>query len=356
MFNTLDRYILKCFIFYFFGVLALTLVLIVVIDTLSLMAYNTVDLFTVFKYQMYGLPVWSYQMFPFICLFGTVLALSYLNKENEIIAAFSLGVSIKRIERSIVFLVFLFSVLVFFSYNYLGHFFEQKRRYIYYVQIKNQPQLYATAKRGRIWYRSKDTLFSVQSIDRENVSLHGLTMYKFDPHWGLSQIITANRVNVEGGVWHLFKGQIQHIEKTSEIFENTVIQMPEGSIDFSIRRNVTGTLPLKELGTFIEKNKNSGIDTTRYEVNYHARLGFAFTPLIMVLLGVPFSLRFSQDVLRGFALSFLFAILYWLAYRSGLILGKNGYISPFLAAWSANGIVVCGLLLLGLWRVLKVKT
>ncbi len=354
MLSTLDRYILKYFTLYFFGTLALILVLIVVIDTLSLMTYNQVDLFTVLKYQIYGLPLWGYQMFPFICLFGTVLSLSYLNKENEIVAAMSLGVSIKRIERGIVGLVLLFSVFVFFAHNQLGHFFEQKRRYIYYVQIKNKPQLYSTTKKGRIWYRSKNTLFSVQSMNKEDSSLHGLTMYTFGSHWKLSQIITAKRVNVQGKKWHLLGGKIQHIGKGFEAFEETIMEMPEGSIDFSVGQKVAGTLPLGELGAFIKKNQNSGIDTTRYEVDYHARLGFAFAPLIMVLLGAPFSMRFSQDMLKGFAVSLFFAILYWLAYRSGLVLGRSGHISPLLAAWSTNGIVVFGFLLFGLGKMLKI--
>jgi lipopolysaccharide export system permease protein len=92
---------------------------------------------------------------------------------------------------------------------------------------------------------------------------------------------------------------------------------------------------LKELYRYIERTRQTGIDTKSYEVKFHSRISLSFIPIVMCILGVPFSTRSRRE--GGFAkdlgLCLAFTFFYWLFYSVGLSLGTNGALPPWLAAW-----------------------
>ena len=95
-------------------------------------------------------------------------------------------------------------------------------------------------------------------------------------------------------------------------------------------------MSLKELGHFIERNKEAGLDTLRYEVDYHAKFGFAFASFVMSVLGVPFSVSRARSggtfVNLGICLGLAFG--YWTAYNSAVTLGAHG---AFPRLWLRHG-------------------
>ena len=78
----------------------------------------------------------------------------------------------------------------------------------------------------------------------------------------------------------------------------------------------------------------SGKTVTRLMVDMHNRLALPWACLAVTLLGVPFG---SQTGRRGATMGImLFFVLFFSTYvlmSIGLSLGKNGYLSPWLAGW-----------------------
>jgi len=85
-------------------------------------------------------------------------------------------------------------------------------------------------------------------------------------------------------------------------------------------------------------------DRTELDYEIHLRLASSFSPLIMVLLGMPLGAKVRhRGKLVAFFIAFLpVVLLYYPLVLAGEGLGRAGQMPPFLAAWGADG--VAGLL------------
>src|SRR5690606_25358785 len=110
-----------------------------------------------------------------------------------------------------------------------------------------------------------------------------------------------------------------------------------------IEKEVSG-LRLKELYQYVKKMHKSGLDTKRVEVTLHSRISLSFTPLVMALLGVPFSTRSRREggLAKDLGLCLVATFFYWLFYSIGLSLGVNGALPPLVAAWFPSVLFAVG--------------
>ncbi|MCM2281381.1 MAG: LptF/LptG family permease, partial [Bdellovibrionaceae bacterium] len=219
----------------------------------------------------------------------------------------------------------------------------QKKNYVYFVEIRKQPGLYSTVKTNKIWYRSNNILFNMKTFQPDRAYAEGLTMYYFDGDWQLIQIISAASVALKGESWELTQGHVTlfprdgHVPLTQDFKQKTII-MGEDSADLQSTSQTSDILSLKELERFIQRNKEAGLDTLRYEVDYHAKFSFAFAAFVMSFIGIPFSVsrQRSGGTALNIGLCVGLAFAYWAAYSSGLTLGHHGALPPILAAWVPN--------------------
>ncbi len=219
----------------------------------------------------------------------------------------------------------------------------KKKNYIYYNDIKKQPGLFSVIKTNRIWYRSKNSIFNIKTLNNEGTKAQGLTLYFFSEGWNLLQMITAEDVDLNGASWNLKKGSITVFSTNSSFpltseFKTKTIKMTEEAKDLQNSGQTSDMLTQKELSQFINKNKEAGLDTVRYEVDYHSKFSFAFAGFVMSLLGIPFSIGRARAggmmVNMGISIALVFG--YWVVYSSSLTLGNHGTLPPFIAAWAPN--------------------
>ncbi len=69
-------------------------------------------------------------------------------------------------------------------------------------------------------------------------------------------------------------------------FNEKQIAMDEDMSDIQSTANSSEMMTLTELGRFIDRNKEAGLDTVRYEVDYQAKFGFACAALVMSMVGI----------------------------------------------------------------------
>jgi lipopolysaccharide export system permease protein len=216
-----------------------------------------------------------------------------------------------------------------------------------YVEILKRPNQYYTVKTNKIWYRSKDLIYNIKTFNPEKALVQGLSIYYFDPRWHLAQLITAGEARFEGANWHLKDGNVtlfadENSFPLTEHFENKVITLDERPGDIQEIDIDSDIMTVSELRRYIRKNKESGLDTIRYEVAYHNKFSFAFVSFVMAFLGIPFSV--AKDRSGSFALGvgicLFFVFIYWTLVSLGLSLGEHGTLPPVLAAWLPNGIML----------------
>lgn len=357
--NRIDRYTSWLFWGYFLGGLLVFLTIFTAIDAMSTMVnYKNVAPSALLNYYLYSLPDIVSKLLPVACLLGTILTLSSLNKANELVALFASGMSLFRISIPILIWVLLISAVGYWSTDRLLPQATKQKNYVFYYDIKKEPTRFSTIKTDKIWYRSKNSLFNIQTLNAKGDKAQGLTMYFFNDQWDLVQMITAREVAIKGTQWSLSDGAVTIFTKDSSFplttqYKKKNIVMAEDSKDLQSAGQTADMMSQKELDYFIKKNKEAGLDTVAYEVNYHSKISFAFAGLVMCLLGIPFSVgraRSGGTMLNvGICLGLVFA--YYVFYSSGLTLGQHGTVPPIVAAWVPN--IVIALFALVLLKRLK---
>ncbi|NJL24393.1 MAG: LPS export ABC transporter permease LptG [Calothrix sp. SM1_5_4] len=352
--SLIDRYILKLFLLYLAAGILVFVTLYLTVDVMSFALRNAdAGASALIKFYGYKTPAVIYQLMPVACLLATLFTLSTLSRTNELTALFSLGLSLARISAPILGAVAVVSLITFAISDQVLPRLAQKANYVEYVEIKKKPGLYSTVKTNKIWFRTENVLFNIKILNPEQARAQGITLYYFDPSWDLTQLITAAEVEMKGNVWRLRNGLVTLFASESSFpltksFAEKSITMNEDLRDIQASSDSSAIMSLKELGRFIERNKEAGLDTLRYEVDYHAKFGFAFASFVMSIVGVPFSVGRSRSggTFMNLGLCLLLAFLYWVAYSSGLTLGQHGVIPPVLAAWGPNCLAVIAALVL----------
>jgi lipopolysaccharide export system permease protein len=373
----IDRYIAKHFIGFFFGGILVFLTVFLAIDILSTyVSYPTASFDHLLRYYLLYIPDVFQKMIPVSCLLGTILCLSSLNKSNELIALFAAGYSLLRISMPILVLVTFLSGLSFVLSDRIIPMLTRQKNYIFYHEIKKNPSLFSIVKTNRIWYRSKNEIFNIKTLNLEGTKAQGLTLYTFDEDWNLQRMITADEVDLKAEAkpksaaddvpegapkvrdqyqWSLKNGTVTVFYKDSSFpmtstFKNKTIVMNEEAQDLQSSGQTSEMLSQKELSKFIDKNKEAGLDTIRYEVDYNAKFAFAFAGLVMTMLGIPFSVSRGRSggVMLQVGICIGLVFLYWIFYNSSITLGNHGHLPPVMAAWAPNLVMIAlGFVLIG---------
>jgi lipopolysaccharide export system permease protein len=342
--NRIDRYTSWLFIGYFLGGLLIFVTIFTAVDAMStLVNYKDVALGSLLEYYSFMAPEIIQKMLPIACLLGVILTLSTMNKANELVALFASGMSLLRICLPMLAGVALISLAGFVVGDRLMPTMTKKKNYIFYNDIKKKPNMFSMVKTNRIWYRSRNSIFNIKTLSADGTKAQGLTMYLFSDDWDLLQMMTADAVSLNGQNWTLFDGSVTIFTKDSSFpltsqFKTKNIVMSEDSKDLQSTGQTSDMLSQSELKKFIDKNKEAGLDTLAYEVDYQSKYSFAFAGLVMCLLGIPFTVgraRSGGTMLNaGISIALVFA--YYVLYSSGITLGQHGSLPPLVAAWIPN--------------------
>jgi lipopolysaccharide export system permease protein len=338
--KTLDRYIaaafLKSFALASFALASLYLFQALLGDLLD----GTQSAQQTIIYQLMNLPAIFTQMVPPAAMVATVMTLSGMNRANELTACHSIGVSLGRLVSVMLTLVFMVSCLMLvFQDRVLPPLYRKKTAY-YWREIKKKPDFFLDLKQDKIWYRSKNLIYNLRTFDAATKTIHGMSVYTFDEEFNLVELIEAERAAFTERGWRLADGTVtvfSHDESfpLTQSFKEKELLINETPRDFQeIEKEVDG-LRLKELHRYIKRTSDAGTDTKAYQVKFHSRISLSFIPLIMCLLGVPFSTRNRREgsLAKDLGLCFGVTFFYWLFYSVSLSLGTNGALPPLLAAW-----------------------
>jgi lipopolysaccharide export system permease protein len=340
----IDRYIVRLYLSFFVGGLLVFVTLFLTVDAVGFgLRHADAGLATLIRYYLYFMPTVIYQMVPVACLLATVFTLTTLNRNGELVALYSVGVGLGRVCLPILITVAAVAVIAFGVGDQLLPRSTQQKNYVEYVELKKRPGLYSTITTNKIWYRSENVLFNIKTLDAVASKAQGLTLYYFDAAWNLVQMVTAGTVEIKGSDWKLNDGTVTLFATDSSFpltksFDKKSIVMNEEVADIQSTANSAEVMSLGSLKKFIARNKEAGLETLRYEVDYHAKFSFASAALVMSFLGIPFSVRRQRSGGNAVAIGVCLALafVYWALYSSGITLGQHGSLPPFLAAWAPN--------------------
>jgi lipopolysaccharide export LptBFGC system permease protein LptF len=232
--------------------------------------------------------------------------------------------------------------------------------------IRGQPpRSYGAGPGGRWTYGHEGRLYNYGLYDPRTKSFQGLSVFQVDRQNQrvLSYRYAAQARWDEDG-WRLGEGWqctlpeggtpvISRFEGGTKLALDPPANFSERELLLAPGGDVEEGLTVGELRDQIRSLRVKGYDTTRFQVAYHNKLATPATPLVMVLLGLPFAFRIGRrGSLYGIGVALILVIVYWATFAVFRALGLETLLPPALAAWAPSVFFV----LLGLYLMLYVRT
>jgi lipopolysaccharide export system permease protein len=225
--------------------------------------------------------------------------------------------------------------------EYLVPLTSTRTNYIWNVKVKDRP-VPTSFSQEKIWYKSGHVLYNIRVLHPKDRLLEGVTIYMFDNNFRLTKRLDAKRGQWDGQSWIFADGIV--IQRTAngdfstEKFQLRRVELEQRPQDFQHLEKAVEEMTIGELGRYVARIKSEGYDATRYKVDFHARISFPFTPLVMALLAIAVALYQGKKggIAVGVAVSVALAFVYVLIFHLVLSLGYTGNLQPVVAAWTPN--------------------
>jgi lipopolysaccharide export system permease protein len=275
----------------------------------------------VFLYYLYQVPGIGLQIFPLGILMATLLGLGILSRNNEITA--------------------MASGLCFIVNELLVPVSKRQADNILLTEIRKKPRK-TFIRNYKVWYRSRNAIYNFQVFNPEKDMLEGITLFEFDDHFRLKRRIDAKRALWKSDAWHFYDVTIRDFHERESIkttrFEERMIPIPETPDVFKEEQKDTEEMGYYDLRRYIRKIEMGGYDATRYIVDLYAKLSYPFACVIMVFIGIPFSMKTprSGGVALSVVVSIIIGFLYWITLNLSLSLGHSGVFPPQLSAFAPH--------------------
>lgn len=288
----------------------------------------------------YKFPSYLQLVFPITLLIATVVVFRAMNRNREIVAFESLGVSYKSLYKPLAVVVILLGI------PYLWVALDLSPRglrahYDLYDQLRGKTSRVGQIKQEKIWYRSGDVLYNVGFYDPMKKELLDVSLYEFDNTFLIRKITTAKKAIWDGAQWKLLDGsqifvgaELEQAGREDFVqLDNSIMEQPEDLKRYDFNPEI---MTQKELANTIQRYQAIGINTSTWETVYHSRFSFLALSFALLLAALPRTLRFrrSNNLAKDLTFLALFSLFLWIASSVFISLGSEGRLHPILATWA----------------------
>jgi lipopolysaccharide export system permease protein len=343
----LDRYVLSIFLpalGVFTGVfVALYLAIDLAGNLQKFLEIKSVPVLTfILRYYSCRLPLFFTYLLPAVLVFAPMFTLVKLARNNEILPVAASGTSLRRLA-----LPFLIAAVL------AGGIMAAMDEFVLVHLAAEMADTEAIAAAREVTYsafaRDKRTQMDALSY---NAALRRLAprvrIAWFDDAANTILIVTAARCDWDPVAlrWVAFEGEVEWPRELVEVPDGKPRTRkeplpPEGRpIDTSITpkafrkgSSITDRFGFSPLSDLIEDARMNPGDGRRW-AKVHARLSFPLSPLILLLLGLPFVISaHGKSFIKGLIFSFFLALAFYMAYFVGQDMGGSGALPHLAGGW-----------------------
>ena len=345
--STFDRYLIKEILKHFGIVLTAVIVIYLAIDF-----FENIDRFMeaglplsrALVFFQLKLPLIIVQITPVGVLLAVLITFGLMNKNNEIIALKSGGMSVYYFLRPILFLGVLFSILYFLFAEIVVPVTVSKANQIWQVEVR---KVTVTAERKNIWIKGHRSIAYISYFNPQDQSLSGITVNRFDPQFRLTRRVDAAKGKYENGQWKFYDVMEQKLNAQGTYVvsfdDEQVEKLDLSPEDLKRVAKKSEEMSFKELYRYIQEVEEEGYDATPYRVDLHGKFAMPLACIIVCIIGASITLK--KTTREGLSMTIAFGIvvvfLYWITQSFCTSLGYGGMLPPFVAAWIANFIFAC---------------
>ena len=319
------------------------------------------------EYFKYFVPSKLHIILPVSCLVGAVVTFTLLSRTGELTAIKAMGISMQRAAAPVLVLTGMLSGILFLVEYTIAPAANRRAQETKDQIMGRAPRTYGMPSSGGWAFGPQgERLYHYRLYDSDREEFQGLRVFTLDR--SVPRILDhrfserarwrRDHWELEASWWLTFGPHGAGIEQQTER-KLTRVQLdpPEhfASREFNLTASsdFTAEMSLPEITEQIATLRERGYDITHLRVAYHGKLSQAMTPVVMVLLGLPFAFRVGRrGSLYGIGVAILLVLVYWATYAIFNALGLESLLDPRVAAWAPN--VLFGLV--GVYMMLYVRT
>jgi LPS export ABC transporter permease LptG/LPS export ABC transporter permease LptF len=289
-------------------------------------------------------PQFIYYVIPIAALLSALVTYGLLARSSELTVMKACGISLYRTALSVVVLSLAMSAVLFGLEQRLMASANRQAEALDARIRGRQPRTLNLLNRR--WVVGSDrVIYHYGLFDPQRNEMFGLTM--FAPRrdqWELSSETFVRRAVFNGNAWTGESGWSQDF-MTDPPKWTTIERSPLPGMEspdyFTTEPPDAELMSVSELRQYTAELEPSGYNTTPLKVELHRKLAFPFVTLVMSLLAVPFGISAGRHgALYGIGLGIVIALSYWVLISAFIAIGKAGLLTPVLAGWAPNILVV----------------
>ncbi|OYY65851.1 LPS export ABC transporter permease LptG [Sphingomonas sp. 28-62-11] len=338
--RTVALYMARLFIVRTFAILAALVLVLQALDLLSesgkILAVAGNGDAEVWRYVGFRVPQIIERFLPFSVLLSTILTLSTLNQNSEIVALKGSGLSAHQVLAPLILASFIIAILSFaFNDRIVSRATATLNRW-QKVQYAALP--IDRGDRTNVWVRDGEDLIEVDTVKGKGdaVKLTGITIYDRQNGNLIGIIRSAGGGRVEGG-WR--------VDSASRFDVASGRISPLGAIvvargvrpdQFTLTNVDPNGLSFGALSSAISDLNDAGRPTKALEGSLWHKISGPLSSVLMPLLGAvaAFGIARSGKLFIRAVIAMLLGFAYFVADNFALAMGNLGAYPPILAAWA----------------------
>ena len=347
--SIINRYLTREILKYFAIILAMVIGIYVAVDFFEKIddfMESGLPLSKALTFFLFKTPLIVAQITPVGILLAVLVVLGLMNKNNEMIALKSSGVSVYYLLKPILLLGFLFSILLFLLSEIIVPITVVRANDIWRREVRQEAAV--TSDEKNLWIKGNRKITHIKYYQTVKQTIYGITLNYFDNNFILIRRLDARKGIYHQGRWQLYDIMEQKLSKADGKYQIIFYEDRFEDLDFKpddLKRVIKKSeeMSFKELWFYIHRIEDEGYDATTLKVDLYAKFAFPFVCFILCIVGVGIALR--SRIKEGLPVSIVYGIgiafLYWIFYSFCVSLGYGEMLPPLIAVGTANFVFLC---------------
>ena len=343
----LHRYFARRFLMTFLGVFAVFFLIMLSVDFVDqLRRFGRLDasLLDILTLSLLNVPEGLYRIMPLVMILSAIALFLGLARSSEMVVTRAAGRSALRALWAPLVVALAIGI---FSVGILNPIvagttkqFENRSN-----ALRGESSILSIAKSG-LWLRQGDaqaqTVIRAQSANLDGTRLNQVTFITFSRNGLPETRIDAARAVLEDGAWLIEDAKHWPLSATetpeAEATEYAKMQIASTLTPDQIRDSfgTPSSIPIWELPAFIDRLRTAGFSAQRHLVWFHSEVALPVFFVSMVMIAAGFTLRHQRGGRTGLMVlsAVVLAFIVYFIRNFAQVLGENGQLPAFLAAWA----------------------
>ena len=341
----LDRYLVKQFLqTLLFALLAFILLFIVIdmMENLDDFIDESVSGALIFQYYLVFMPEIIRLILPISVLLACLFTSGKMANLNELTAIKASGVSLYRYMAPFLITAIIISAFTVYFSGYLVPMANKHRVYIEQNFMKKGLVRFG----NNIFFQDDpNRIVTISYFDVAAGQANQVSIQEFSPT-DKTRIISRTdelrmKYNPNNNDWEMYEAiQRKFTDQGESLQKFHILEFKDLNFkpqDVIKKQRKLDEMTLTDLKNFANEQLRTGNDPTPTMIEYHSRIAFAFSSIVVVLFGLPISTNKRRGGLSiQLGINLLITFLYLVFMKISQAFGKSGVLNPLLTAWFAN--------------------